>query len=218
MSAILDYNSADHLLERDQRHCQQGGEDADCFPARKVLAQNRSSQKHGNHGIKRTKDDRCIQPAGLFGADEESSAGDIKTSGEDRARRISGPQPARAKAKPESSKQNDDGHDGQSCHARMRRRPQGGNVAGAIDADEESGKADSGQCGHRNPGVISSRALRTGDEPDADAGEQKTDDGELPRQTLRDHGKSSRDGGSENRRYRRRYAHVSPGQGAIKNG
>src|SRR6202158_1789184 len=29
MSAILDYSSADHLLERDQRHRQQGGEDAD---------------------------------------------------------------------------------------------------------------------------------------------------------------------------------------------
>ena len=37
----------------------------------------------------------------------------------------------------------------------MHRRPQGGTVAGAIDADEESGKSDSGEGGHENSGIVS---------------------------------------------------------------
>ncbi len=70
-------------LQCDQRHRQQGGENANCFPAREMLVQNDSSQQNSDHGIKRTQHHRSVQAAGLFGADEERGATDVETSGEE---------------------------------------------------------------------------------------------------------------------------------------
>ena len=99
----------------------------------------------------------------------------------------------------------------------MHRRPQSGTVTGAIDADEESGKSDSGKGGHRNAGVVAGRAFGAGDQPDADAGEQEAGDGQRSRQPLRNHGERGWDGGAENSRDRSSDAHIATGEGAIKN-
>ncbi len=81
--------------------------------------------------------------------------------------------------------------------------------AGSINADEESGKADSGEGGHGNARVAAGRAVWAGDQPDTDAGEHESGDGECSRQSLRDHGECGWDGSSENSRHWGGDSHIS---------